>query len=345
MEFTNFESPVISELGSFRPTNGSALFLAELKEGGVLGGSGLPVTRSGKVFIKQLTHNSLRLVNCPIYQEKASITLANEKQIAVSVDEEKKYFGPHLLLGSNKNFGHWLLNHFSRLMLVKDRRDLMSIPVVVNDDFSRVGLECLMKLGYREEQIVRVPPGQIAWFESLWVPSFPYFGAPETETIVWTPQVIHFVRQALGIASERPDAKPPRRLFITRRNEKWRRLKNEDDVLSAVQHLGFERMDPGQFSIEDQIKLASEADIIMGPMGAGMGLQFFAPKRTHIIELKLNLPGGEMDIHPAIAAVIGQQHHTVLGSSDDPKGVHLDSDFVVSADEVASLATQCARNS
>ena len=162
-------------------------------------------------------------------------------------------------LGSHQNFGHWLLNYFSRMILVRERKDLTSIPVVVADDLSGTRLECLTRLGYGEDQIVRVPAGQIAWFENLWVPSLPYFVSPKADALVWTPEVIHFLRSALGASSKRRDDKPPRRLFITRRHTKWRRLNNEDEVFAAVQPLGFERIDPGELSLDEQINLASEA--------------------------------------------------------------------------------------
>ena len=240
-------------------------------------------------------------------------------------------------LGSHQNFGHWLLNYFSRMILVRERKDLTSIPVVVADDLSGTRLECLTRLGYGEDQIVRVPAGQIAWFENLWVPSLPYFVSPKADALVWTPEVIHFLRSALGASSKRRDDKPPRRLFITRRHTKWRRLNNEDEVFAAVQPLGFERIDPGELSLDEQINLASEMEIIMGPMGAGMNLHYFAPKETKVIEMKLKLPDNDMEINRPIAAEIGQQYHGIFGVPDDPRGVHLDSDFVVSPDMLLSL--------
>ena len=142
---------------------------------------------------------------------------------------------------------------------------------------------------------------------------------------------------ALGASSKRRDDKPPRRLFITRRHTKWRRLNNEDEVFAAVQPLGFERIDPGELSLDEQINLASEMEIIMGPMGAGMNLHYFAPKETKVIEMKLKLPDNDMDINRPIAAEIGQQYHGIFGVPDDPRGVHLDSDFVVSPDMLLSL--------
>jgi predicted negative regulator of RcsB-dependent stress response len=307
-EFSISESLPVHKFGSNSPLPGISLFIAELNEGGVLGDSCLPVTKSGAIFIDQLIHRSDVLIQNRVYQDTMSVFMANDRQIVVPGDEEVTYGGPHLLVGnfgSIHNFGHWLLNYFSRMILVRERKDLTSIPVVVADDLSGTRLECLTRLGYGEDQIVRVPAGQIAWFENLWVPSLPYFVSPKADALVWTPEVIHFLRSALGASSKRRDDKPPRRLFITRRHTKWRRLNNEDEVFAAVQPLGFERIDPGELSLDEQINLASEAEIIMGPMGAGMNLHYFAPKETKVIEMKLKLPDNDMEINRPIAAEIG----------------------------------------
>ena len=52
-EFSNSQSPPVHKFGSNSPFPGISLFIAEHNEGGVLGGSCLPVTKSGAVFIDQ----------------------------------------------------------------------------------------------------------------------------------------------------------------------------------------------------------------------------------------------------------------------------------------------------
>ena len=333
----------VQPIGSEHPAEtGPALFLAELKDGGVLGGSCLPVTRSGDVFFNQLTHNANRLAAASSYQNRVSVLLANEKQIAVAADEEKEYSGPHLLLGSHGNFGHWLLNHFSRLLLVRDREDLKSLPVIVAGELSGARLECLTRVGYGKDRIIRVPPGQIAWFEHLWVPSFPFFAEQKTNTLMWAPEASHFIRSALGVPLERQGDKPPRRLFITRRNAKWRYLKDEDKIFAAIQPFGFELIDPGDLSLEEQINIASEAEIIMGAFGAAMNLHQFAPQGTHVVELKLEQV--EMDIHPTIATEIGQFHHSIFCKNESTSRFRLNDNLIAPIDEVISLAKTLSRN-
>ncbi|NQV82986.1 MAG: DUF563 domain-containing protein [Rhodospirillales bacterium] len=333
-EFRVLESLEVHPFGLAQSARGHALFLAQLKDGGVLGGSNLPATRSGGFFCRQLIHNAQRLMTDPVYQKRESVVLAGENKIVLPVLEETEYSGPHLLIGSHENFGHWLLNNFSRLLLVDGDAALKSLPVVVGSDLAGARLECLARLGYGEDRIVRVPPGQIAWFEQLWVPSFPYFAEPET--LMWTPEAIHFIRTALGVPLERPRDTAPRRLFLTRRNARWRHLHDEDAIFAAIQPFGFERVELADFTLEEQITLASEIDIIMGPFGAAMNLHLFAPQGTHVVELKF--AESAMDIHPTLAREIGQVHHSIICQRANSSGYVLNDDLVAPMDAVVALA-------
>jgi tetratricopeptide (TPR) repeat protein/capsular polysaccharide biosynthesis protein len=329
-----FEKLDVHPLGVDQPVEGHGLFLAQLKDGGVLGGSNLPVTRGGAFFSHQLIHNEHRLMTDPGYQKRESVVLAIEQQIVSPVFEEKEFSGAHILIGSHENFGHWMLNNFARLALINDEEALKSLPVVVGDDLSGTRLECLARFGIGEDRIVRVPPGQIAWFEELWVPSFPYFAEPTT--LMWAPAVIHFIRTALDIPQERALGKPPRRLFLTRRNAQWRHLANEDEIVVALQPFGFESIELADLSLDEQIALASEADIILGPFGAAMNLHLFAPQGTHVVELKFS--ESAMDIHPTLAGEIGQFHHSITCQRANSSGYLLNDDLVAPVDEVVALA-------
>lgn len=316
---------------------GCSLFVAELDRGGVLGGPKLPITRSGDVFVKQLTHNPFRLHTSPAYQKWEAVLLANKTQIAAAVLEEREYPGAHVLLGSHTNFGHWLFNNFSRLLLAKTVPGLEKLSVVVGNDLAGTRLECLTLAGYDESRIVQVSPGEIAWFEKPWVPSFPYFvgDGQEKAPMMWAPEVVHFIRDTLGIPSGGPGG---RRLFITRQNAAWRRLKNESAVTRALEPFGFEVVDPGAYSLEDQIHMAAEAEIIMGPFGAGMGLHIFAPRGSHVVEMKLRQV--EMDIHPTVAGVLGQSHHNIYCERAMVDKYRLNDDFIAPVDEVVSLVKE-----
>lgn len=57
------------------------------------------------------------------------------------------------------------------------------------------------------------------------------------------------------------------RIYISREDANRRHVVNEDEVMDTLSELGFERYEPGRLSLEDQIRLFANADVIVGPHG------------------------------------------------------------------------------
>jgi capsular polysaccharide biosynthesis protein len=66
----------------------------------------------------------------------------------------------------------------------------------------------------------------------------------------------------------------PRRLYVSRRGA--RRILNEDELIAALEPLGFEVARPDELDLPTQVALFSEATIIVGPHGAGLTNMVFA---------------------------------------------------------------------
>lgn len=49
-----------------------------------------------------------------------------------------------------------------------------------------------------------------------------------------------------------------------------RQLVNENDVISLLNQYEFESFEPGRLSLEDQVRLFANADVVIGPHGAGL---------------------------------------------------------------------------
>ena len=60
------------------------------------------------------------------------------------------------------------------------------------------------------------------------------------------------------------------RVFISRRATLARRIANEDEALAALAPLGFRAYTLEEMSFADQVRLFAQAEIIVGPHGAGM---------------------------------------------------------------------------
>lgn len=74
----------------------------------------------------------------------------------------------------------------------------------------------------------------------------------------------------------------PKRVYINRTN---RRLKNEDEVQAAVKRAGFTIVDLEQMTLDQQCRLFSDAEVVVGFHGAGLTNFVFAGPQTRGIEI------------------------------------------------------------
>ncbi|WP_207462028.1 glycosyltransferase family 61 protein [Azospirillum sp. SYSU D00513] len=79
--------------------------------------------------------------------------------------------------------------------------------------------------------------------------------------------------------------KPWRKIYVSRRDASIRRVSNEEALMEALAPHGFELICPGDLSFEDQIKVFSEAEIVVGPHGAGMANVAFMTPGTKVVEI------------------------------------------------------------
>jgi hypothetical protein len=315
-------------------------FLCMLPKGMVLGASFIPATQTGHAFPDQCIHNARKLKWENAADVLDTVRLACPSRLLVNTCGTDYYDGPHLLLGNSENFAHWLLNHLPRLRVAEEVPALADIPVVVGDDIRPSHRDCLIRAGIAPDQIVYLRPGRIATFGELWVPSLLFCGLDADRGLGsglhWNPELLAFLRRRLGL---KHSAMPTRRIFISRKNARWRRLLNEAEVVSTLNRFGFEVVDPGAMTLNEQIDLAANAQIIVGALGAGIYFFLFAPEGTPVVELKYETHD-VMDFNWALAAGLKQPHHTIIGESRPTDPDILKRDFTVSADRVREVVEQ-----
>jgi capsular polysaccharide biosynthesis protein len=109
--------------------------------------------------------------------------------------------------------------------------------------------------------------------------------------------------------------------------------------VSMLGRFGFETVDPAGLSLDEQIDLAADAQIIVGVFGNGMNLLLFAPEGTPVVELKYDIQGS-MDINPALTGALRQPYCGISGESHPTHADVLKRDFTVSADRVRETVEQ-----
>ena len=305
-------------------------FVCALDGGQVIGESFLPVSAEGIVFTERCTDAPVKLERFDGLQWLDMLRMASETALWAAEGPVDDYAGEHVLLGNHENIGHWLLYFFSRLRVLEAAAGpaggaLERAKVVVGESVKPLHLDCLARAGIDASRIVRIPKGRYARFERLWVPSMPC-GVSGNEVIYWAPGTIADIRRRLGVTAPRGGGK--RRVFLSRRGARWRRLANEDAIAAVLAKRGFEEVDAGKLTLAEQVALGAEVGAMVGCFGAGMNLQLFLGEGVPIVQLQIE-QRVRMNIHVPIAGELDQPFHPVVGEVTTRHADPLKSDFAV----------------
>lgn len=303
------------------------LRVARIEGASVYGRTFLPVTADRKAARKWFIHNANTIDRVRLLENAGTFPVATFNSLMgcfTGVDR----FGEAVLLGDSANIGHWLMNHLGRLAPIAGTK-LEKLPLVVGEGIGERQLECLERFGYPGSRLIRIGKGRLARFDLLWAPMMPFCSEG------WSPAVLTFLREKFGIG-DRPRSGRGRRLYITRRGARWRRVLNEEAVAALLIERGFEPVDPGALSIAEQIALAADAEAVVGVVGAGLNLAVFCPPQTKVIQLYYRRSNmHEMNVFPAFCSWMGQPFQELLGiPHPSPEVHHLNYDFTVTPERL-----------
>lgn len=142
-----------------------------------------------------------------------------------------------------------------------------------------------------------------------------------------------WIRSTLGIAG----GGPGRRIFVERSPASVRQLVNGERIASLLRaEFGFEAIDPGRHTVEEQQHLFADAAVVVGAHGAGLTNAVFSGNLQLLGEF---YAGDLQPFYPVLAEAVGASYFSIEGlkvgdhPSGDWRGVN--ADFAV--DEKAVL--------
>ena len=104
-----------------------------------------------------------------------------------------------------------------------------------------------------------------------------------------------------------------KRIVVSRGTSNTRRWLNEDECMITLNSLGFKLIDPSKLSLSEQVDAFSNAEIILGPHGAGLTNLMFCNPGTKVIEIRAQEQGGEYSsatCYEELSDIFGVEHHT-----------------------------------
>ena len=179
---------------------------------------------------------------------------------------------------ARRNYWHWMadcLTQFEGLEYYQQQTGVKP-TLIVDHHFPKWKQESLMLLGYHPDQCLRWDRSRLK-VKRLVVPSF------RRQLRYVSPTACRWLRQR--ILSNLPQDKSfAPKVYISRPESAGRHVINEDEVLQALAPWGFKAYTLEQMSFADQVRLFSQAEMVVAPHGAGLANIVFA-ENLSVIEL------------------------------------------------------------
>lgn len=144
-----------------------------------------------------------------------------------------------------------------------------------------------------------------------------------------TPIKIAELRSKLGLQGRK---RGKERLYITREKAVRRKISNEAMLKVCLLNHGFRLIDPGALTFREQVALFAEAEIVVGPHGAGLtNAAFMAPGGAMV---ELTHTGRVVWTFHEVACASGHAYACVVGDMTAGQDQPLFADFAVDVEAV-----------
>jgi hypothetical protein len=171
-----------------------------------------------------------------------------------------------LSLPWHHNFFHWLIEILPRLLLYDMAEDLHRLPIIVPSSSPKFVKDSLALTGYIDR--VSFIDNGVYKFEKLHILS----------RLSKTRDISPFAIKWLNNKIPEKTISKKKRIYVSRADAKIRYITNELDVQKVLSEFGFETVVMSQLTLEEQIQVFRQAEIVVGSHGAAFAhLAFIEP--------------------------------------------------------------------
>ncbi|MDY7021410.1 MAG: glycosyltransferase family 61 protein, partial [Cyanobacteriota bacterium] len=206
---------------------------------------------------------------------------------------------------------HWMVDVLPRIHLLRQSGiKLEEIDgFVVNSIQKPFQRETLTLLGIPTENILESDRISHLQAERLIVPSF-------AGHLGWLqPWAIDFLRETfLPLVLEKKEnsqEKYPDKIYISRKKARHRQVINEAEVLEVLRPLGFVEVFLESWSFSEQVRLFSQAKVIVAAHGSGLTNIIFCNRKVKVIELMS--PHYQRYYYRVISQYLKLRHYSLTG--------------------------------
>ena len=264
-------------------------YVAEIKDARIFSNSSLILASDGTALSEAGGHPKFGRIISFAYEAIVLAQQSDEVLLNFSEFSTREIEAGIFLSGLASNaFGHWLPEFLPKLQFLQQHPAYGGLPIIVDSGMPQSHFDHLRRLA--SNPLLLLQPNESLLCRRLLVAPPPTFFPVETipndipvhELPGLSPRALRFLR-AGGLS----EVKKPqhRRIFLTRKHTKWRRLLNEEEIAADLLTIGFESIVIEEMSVSAQINLFQEAEFIVAPNGSALLNLVFADTSTKLLVL------------------------------------------------------------
>ena len=195
-----------------------------------------------------------------------------------------------MLHDHSHNYHHWLLEILPRYLLARLNGLPGNVPLLIERDLAPQIRDVLRLACRGEPALIEVARGASVLVNKLHVATDICVNTvhtehePERGDILFSPSAIAMLRE-LASPYFATAAGKYENVLIVRKNVSFRRLVNQGVLLKGMQSMGLWAFDPGHASWADQVRVFSNASLIVSEAGAALANLVFCRPGANIIVL------------------------------------------------------------
>ncbi len=230
----------------------------------------------------------------------------------------------------SKFFFHWMIEALPRMAVLGESAEVLD-GLFVPSPLQNYHRESLAQLGFGPDKLIPLSPDAHFQPEHLFVPqAFAMYNPPR-----WVPE--WFKRSYLPAPDAPTTTTSPscKRIYISRADAPMRQVANETAVAAMLARHGFSSVRLSEHAFSEQARIFNDADVIVGPHGAGLSNLVFCREGTTVIEV---LPPRWMaPCFMTLAFAARCRYHHLLGSPREGTGNPQRDDIDIPLDELDRL--------
>ena len=246
------------------------------------------------------------------------------EQITAAEAYQKKWRGPEIFKRGNYStlilywglgYYHWFNDVLSTLhgsleMMPQDTIFLM--PHGFEKGYGgSFYLKTLLALGIERDRVLEFD-GTESWIlENFW------WQPPAVHPDDQTPGAMQWIGQQIVQSVSVEQAEKPVRIYISRTLPSARVIANEEELLPGLLEMGFQICRLEKMSFEEQVRLFRNAEVVVGPHGAGFTNLIFSKPSTRVFEILAK--GYERRCYWTLCHELGHNFYFYLGSPKFPE--------------------------